>query len=84
MPVSIITSATMNQAACMITELRRHASGIRWGTNDELQKLKKVEENAHEELLKIGQMLNQAINIEQVKILQSNRKELADIKKKLG
>ena len=69
-----------SQAACLITVLRRHASTIHWGTEDDLKKLGKVEDRAHEELLKVAQMLNQALNIEQVKLLQANRDELHQIK----
>ena len=56
--------------------LRKHAVGIRWGTEEDNKELTEVESMAHTELLKIGNMLNQAINIEQVKMLQAQNQKL--------
>ena len=78
-PTSAITSVTLNQAACIVTALRKHASTISWGTETELEALENAEEVAHTELLKVTHMMNMALNIEQIKLLLDNNKKLRSI-----
>ena len=67
---SVITSSTLNQAACVIQEMRVYAGQIRVGDEDQVAAWTAAEEVAHTELQNVVRLLNAAINIEQTKMLQ--------------